>query len=367
MAGTFIYQELPPKERIIAMSKICLRKEDFAFTVSLTEEELNAEKDTFARAHMRKDQLQDELKMEQNRIKAEIKKVDEEAEKTLEVITMEQRKRQEEVFLIPDHTTNTVAYVTKAGEVVHTRQMAASEKQGRLFNGDAQQPDVIVEAVTSSETEADTDADQNAEEVSEWGELEGKENDKPEAWHTAWNDHISGQLNMLDGESAKKADERLDYLKTMRFDIVDDGETYEYVNGNKLTWGDVRDLNDDEWDFILTDVMGPQEDPDEPTEQAQIISARVEQLRELGYEPDEFGYRKGEQLITHRQFQESSTDEWYQLTGIEPKGELETSVDLNEQEPVTAFYNPAAIEENPKQKKRTNKKKATDEKPSDNN
>lgn len=367
MAGTFIFQELPPKERIIALSKNCIRKEEFAFTVSLTEDELNAEKDQFARLHMRKDQLKDELKLENDRIKAEIKKIDTDAEKTLEVITMEQRKRTEEVFLIPDHTTNVMTYVTKTGEVVHTREMQASEKQGRLFTGEAQQPDVVVEAVVSEKEEpAQKDIFADA-----WDAIkEGFTSlDHKNAWSKTWDDHIGNQLNLLDQPDMQAAQERLEYLKSCRFEIVGDGETYEYVNGAQLTWGDVRDLNDDEWDFQLTETMGPREDPgadQEYAEKADIISGRVDQLRELGYEPDEFGYRKGEQLITHAQFQDSTTDEWYGLIGIEPKGEGGPGEDIGEQEPITNYYNPGAVEENPApaKKKRTTKKK--NEEPSNN-
>lgn len=153
MAGVFIYGELPPKERIITLSKLCIRRESFAYTRSLTEEELNAEKDVFARRHMRKDQLQDELKAEQNRIKGELKEIETENAKTLEIITMEQKKCEDEVFLIPDHTTNTVAYVTKQGEIVHTREMRADERQGRLFDNTPQQPTVTVGSVPDPEPE----------------------------------------------------------------------------------------------------------------------------------------------------------------------------------------------------------------------
>jgi len=360
MAGTFIYQELPPKQRIIALSKICIRKEEFAFTVSLTEEELNAEKDRFARAHMRKDQLKDELKLENDRIKAEIKKIDAEAEKTLEIITMEQRKRSEEVFLIPDHTTNVMTYVTKAGEVVHTREMQADEKQGRLFNGEEQERDLIVESINKEEGEviAGTEDETTDNPADEFATEEERD-----AWENTWNDHITAQLYNLDEETAEIAGERLDYLKTCRFEIVGDGQTYQYANGNQLTWGDVRDLNADEWDFTLADVMGPQEDPaeEEHKEKAEMIMGRIDQLKELGYEVDESGYRKGDHLITNAGVQEATAEEWYELIGIDPKTE-----EVAEQEPITAFYNPAAVEENPPAKK-TRKKKATDEKPSNNN
>lgn len=156
----YIYQDMSHAQRVATLKKLCKAKETITYTKSLSDVELAAEEKTFAQDNMRITQLEDELKTVSVKYKAEIASLKKLGIERLEVIANQKRQVYGQVFGLPDQVKNKMLFYDEAGELVSSRDLFESEKQGTLFVGDQAQTPAVEMQTSGNVLDAFKDAPQ---------------------------------------------------------------------------------------------------------------------------------------------------------------------------------------------------------------
>ncbi len=127
-----MFENRTPRERSEILSANAQKREEFSYFKTLTEDELNEVREAYFKSRAEIDAAQADL----DRAKAEFKEATAipkaDAKESYETIKMKGVQVTEEVYLVPNHDSSTMDYVTEDGVVVYSRKLQASEKQYML-------------------------------------------------------------------------------------------------------------------------------------------------------------------------------------------------------------------------------------------
>lgn len=108
--------------------------ENYCYQRVLTEEELEAEKETFTKASIRHQQLLEEKERITSEINGRIKVEKELAKKSLNLIRAGRMEVSETVYLIKDEGEGRVGTFNQDGYLITDRPLKASERQRSMFS-----------------------------------------------------------------------------------------------------------------------------------------------------------------------------------------------------------------------------------------
>lgn len=137
----YIYQEYNMQDRIKMLQNLAVKSEIKTYNRSLTDSEIEMEKDKFSSDAIEKDRQEKELKNTQERMKAGIKSVETLMEERLERIKSGQTEITGTLYGLPNHDKGVMNFYDGYGERINTRPLTPDEKQGRLFIGDDPKPE----------------------------------------------------------------------------------------------------------------------------------------------------------------------------------------------------------------------------------
>jgi hypothetical protein len=131
-----MYPDMSRDEREKLMAAQCLKTEVTDFKRTLSDDDVSAEENAYARNGIQLAQLEAELKEITGQFKGKIKAVKEIMAEALKVIDTRKRNVNGKLYLFPDHQANKMRYYDVWGELINTRDLRVDERQTRLFIGE---------------------------------------------------------------------------------------------------------------------------------------------------------------------------------------------------------------------------------------
>lgn len=131
----FIYQDLDIQERVKMLLNMSTKRQQETYNRSLSEQEIDAEKDRYAKDAIELARQEDELKTMVDNRKSAIKSLQTLMVERLEKIKTGQMEIHGMIYGIPNQAKGRMNFYDKYGELVSSRSLTADERQGRLFIG----------------------------------------------------------------------------------------------------------------------------------------------------------------------------------------------------------------------------------------
>lgn len=156
MSNDFIYPDLPTHERLEQLKNICVAKQTMTYQRTLSDQEIDAEKDRFCQDSIERDKKKDEAKMVASTFKSQIESMEKLMNERLERIKTGQTELVGDLYLVPDHAKGRMNFYDKYGERVNSRELTPDERQGRLFIGDGTNNDKVEDLEHEDIAEAET-------------------------------------------------------------------------------------------------------------------------------------------------------------------------------------------------------------------
>lgn len=133
MQINFLYQDYSMKDREKMLSNLSSKKENSSYSRSLTQEEIDREKDQYASKAI---QLEDEIESAQNAAKLAKTTIDALKKIMQEKISKIRTGKEDAVgtlYGLANHPDGKMMFYDKYGELIKTRDLTPDERQGRLF------------------------------------------------------------------------------------------------------------------------------------------------------------------------------------------------------------------------------------------
>jgi len=131
MAKIFM-PEVDPKNRLRLLQDNCDSHEQTTYLKDLTQEELDAKRETICNNAIAVSGLDEDLKAAKDNYKAKSAPLKEESKILLSEVRTRRTKVNGTLYNIADHESNMMEQYDENGELVATRRLKAEEKQGRL-------------------------------------------------------------------------------------------------------------------------------------------------------------------------------------------------------------------------------------------
>lgn len=135
--SNYIYQNYSQNDRITMLQNQAKKSEVKTYNRSLSEEEINREKDKYASDAIELDRQKKDLKSTVERLKAGITSVETLMEERLEKIKTGQTEITATLYGLPDYNKNRMNWYDGYGERINSLPLTPDERQGTLFIGDA--------------------------------------------------------------------------------------------------------------------------------------------------------------------------------------------------------------------------------------
>ena len=124
--------EVDPKNRLRLLQDNCDSHEQTTYLKDLTQEELDAKRETICNNAIAVSGLDEDLKAAKDNYKAKSAPLKEESKILLSEVRTRRTKVNGTLYNIADHESNMMEQYDENGELVATRRLKAEEKQGRL-------------------------------------------------------------------------------------------------------------------------------------------------------------------------------------------------------------------------------------------
>jgi hypothetical protein len=133
MTVQFLYQDYSMKDRERLLSNMAAKKENRSYSRSLTQEEIDREKDQYASRAIELEDAIETAKAEAKSAKAQIEALKKIMEEKINKIRNGKEEAVGVLYGIPDQHNGKMLFYDKYGELINTRDLTPDERQGRLF------------------------------------------------------------------------------------------------------------------------------------------------------------------------------------------------------------------------------------------
>ena len=134
--GKFIYEGYSMEDRVTMLKNQAVKVQVDTYNRSLSDKEVDAEKDRYSRDAIELERQQDEMKRQQDEAKAGIEAVKTLMKERLARIKTGQMEVRGTLYGIADHNAGRMNFYDQYGELINSRELTPDEWQGRLFIGD---------------------------------------------------------------------------------------------------------------------------------------------------------------------------------------------------------------------------------------
>lgn len=135
--GKFIYADYSMKDRVTLLKNQAIKSSVETYNRSLSDKEIDAEKDRYSRDAIELERQKDELKRQMEILKQGIDSLTTLMKERLSRIKTGQMEVHGMLYGIADHGNGRMTFYDQYGELIHSRELTPDEWQGRLFIGDA--------------------------------------------------------------------------------------------------------------------------------------------------------------------------------------------------------------------------------------
>lgn len=132
----YIYQEFPMQERIAMLQKQCSKSEVKTYNRTLSQSEIEMEKDKYTSNAIEIERQKAELKATVERLKAGITSVENLMVERLERIKTGQTQLTATLYGLVDTAEHRMRFFDGYGEEISNRELTPDERQGKLLLGD---------------------------------------------------------------------------------------------------------------------------------------------------------------------------------------------------------------------------------------
>ncbi len=165
--GKYIYQDYSMEDRITILKNQAIKVQVDTYNRSLSDKEIDAEKDRYSRDAIELERQQDEMKRHVDQIKAGIESIKTLMKERLDRIKTGQTEVRGALYGIANHNTGRISFYDQYGEMISSRELTPDEWQGRLFIGDAPSEGGNREEINEEEGKDDGIMDVEFEELSD--------------------------------------------------------------------------------------------------------------------------------------------------------------------------------------------------------
>lgn len=125
-----------PDERVAELSKICYNKGADTFQRTLTQSEIDVEKDYYFKYLNEENTLKEELKNTVDEYQKKIKAASKEKEDCFETVKTGQREVRDTLYWVIDEENGRMHFYDRYGELIKSRALTPEETNRRLFSNE---------------------------------------------------------------------------------------------------------------------------------------------------------------------------------------------------------------------------------------
>lgn len=133
----FIYQDYSMKDRVVMLKNQSDKVTIDTYNRTLSDKEIDAEKDRYSRDAIELERQQEELKRINDELKSGIESIKTLMKERLTRIKTGQTEVRGSLYGIADHNAGRMNFYDEYGELINSRELTPDEWQGRLFIGDS--------------------------------------------------------------------------------------------------------------------------------------------------------------------------------------------------------------------------------------
>lgn len=125
---------ITPNERVEALNKICYNRGDDTFQRTLTQSEIDVEKDNYFKYLKEENTLKEEMKQAVEDYQKRIKAAAKDKEECFEVVNTGQREVRDKLYWVIDEENGKMLKYDRYGELISQRALTPEETNRRLFD-----------------------------------------------------------------------------------------------------------------------------------------------------------------------------------------------------------------------------------------